>query len=258
MRKISSVKSVQTWSEHSPSFTLHLSSPFLRFIRVHRKPEESEHQQLQSAPALPPQHPAHGRWAAPFINTPCCASFINPLFQTKLFPFQHTVHECYPVSIKTITSWVLRQLLLEYHNQSLVVKSNRNTIQNLQKTFKKKMSFSVVKKVIAFALRVQKFWMTQILLMDAQSLKYAASWWLIDFVLFFFFFLKIISKWTLSASDCSMIRTHSIISYPVEVVIYVCILYICFVPYSTVWLSLRPPVEIYKVGSCSTSWSFNE
>lgn len=51
----------------------------------------------------------------------------------------------------------LRQLLLEYHNQSLVVKSNRNTIQNLQKTFKKKMSFSVVKKVIAFALRVQKF-----------------------------------------------------------------------------------------------------
>lgn len=104
MWKISSVKSVQTWSEYSPSFPLHLSSHFLRVIRVHR---ESEHQQLLSAPALPPQQPAHGRWAAPFLNTPCCASFINPLFQIKLFSFQHTVVlECYPVSIKTITSWV--------------------------------------------------------------------------------------------------------------------------------------------------------
>lgn len=149
----------------------------------------------------------------------------------------------------------LRLLLLEYHNQSRVECKTFHSVIETQKTFQQKQ-IVIHKTVIAFALRVQKFWMTQILVMDAQSLwrmQLHGDLWLCTV-----FFFLIISKWTLNASDCSVIRTHSIISYPVDVVIYVCILYICFVPYSTVWLSLRPPVEIDKVRSCSTSWSFNE
>ncbi len=167
MRKISSVKSVQPWSEYSPSFPLHLSLHILRVIRVHRKPEESEHQQLLSAPALPPQQPAHGRWAAPFINPPAV-----PVSSTRCFiPFQHTVvHECYPVSIKTITSWV---------PQSKPCSEESKTFHCVIETW-----FKIFKKPLknffhSFCFESSEIWNDSILLMDARSLKYAVSLWFI-------------------------------------------------------------------------------
>lgn len=146
------------------SFSFHLSSPFLRVIRVHRKPEESEHQQLQSASALRPQHPPHGRWASRFINVPCCASFINPLSQSSLRKSKYSqsstllFHEHYFVSIQTITSLVSQSKSYVEESKTFLCE-----VETLYRSFNALASRKLYKKKtfirLAFALRVQNFWM---------------------------------------------------------------------------------------------------